>query len=65
MVNGRHSDHEALAFDLKGRGLAFEEIARLMGCDTQTVKTYVQRARVKNKREEHMAEALRLSGRLE
>lgn len=59
-VNGAHSEHEALAFDLHLRGVAYDEIGRLMGCDTQTAKTYIIRARLKNMRNRQMEEAIRL-----
>ncbi|WP_370677652.1 sigma factor-like helix-turn-helix DNA-binding protein [Pleomorphomonas sp. PLEO] len=60
-VNGSHSDHEALAFDLRSRGMSYEEMAVAMECDVQTIKTYILRARVKNRRDAQMEEALRLS----
>lgn len=60
-VNGRHSEHEAIAFDLHARGFTYDRISEMMECDVQTAKTYIIRAREKNRKDSDMDEAMRLS----
>jgi len=49
IANGRHSDAEAIAFDLFVRGYIYQEIARRLGIGEQTARTLVRRARLKNR----------------
>lgn len=60
VANSGHSDHEAMAFDLRSRGLAYAEIAAIMRCDVQTAKTYLTRARQKNAKSPEIASLLAL-----